>query len=61
MHADANWSCVKSQNGNMADEYACLAADAGRDGPAFAREFFGEKRKRVPTLLHAPELVLTGV
>jgi hypothetical protein len=28
----------------MADEYVSLAEDAGRDGPAFAREFFGEKR-----------------
>lgn len=36
----------------MADEYACLAEDAGRDGPAFARAFFGE-RQRVPNLLLA--------
>lgn len=33
---------IKSQNGNMSDEYAALAGDAGRDGPAFAREYFGE-------------------
>ncbi|GAA5986594.1 hypothetical protein JCM10908_003817 [Rhodotorula pacifica] len=33
---------LQSQNGNMADEYTALADDAGRDGPAFAREYFGE-------------------
>ncbi|BGP54790.1 hypothetical protein JCM8202v2_002377 [Rhodotorula sphaerocarpa] len=27
----------------MSDEYAALAGDAGRDGPAFAREYFGER------------------
>ncbi|KAG0661517.1 hypothetical protein C6P46_003929 [Rhodotorula mucilaginosa] len=39
---DEQESATPSQNGNMADEYVSLAEDAGRDGPAFAREFFGE-------------------
>ncbi|GAA5869855.1 hypothetical protein JCM1840_007655 [Sporobolomyces johnsonii] len=33
---------LQSQNGNLADEYLPLLEDVGRDGPAWAREAFGE-------------------
>ncbi|BGO90725.1 hypothetical protein NBRC10512_000665 [Rhodotorula toruloides] len=33
---------LQSQNGNLAEEYAVLQKDVGTDGPAFAREVFGD-------------------
>ncbi|GAA5970605.1 hypothetical protein JCM21900_004800 [Sporobolomyces salmonicolor] len=33
---------LQSQNGNLADEYLPLLEDVGLDGPAWAREAFGE-------------------
>ncbi|BGO98541.1 hypothetical protein NBRC10513v2_002935 [Rhodotorula toruloides] len=33
---------LQSQNGNLAEEYAVLQDDVGTDGPAFAREVFGD-------------------
>ncbi|BGP39058.1 hypothetical protein JCM10449v2_002996 [Rhodotorula kratochvilovae] len=33
---------LQSQNGNLADEYEALQDDVGREGPAFAREVFGQ-------------------
>jgi len=33
---------LQSQNGNLADEYKPLLDDVGIEGPAWAREAFGE-------------------
>ncbi|BGP23844.1 phospholipase A2 [Rhodotorula toruloides] len=33
---------LQSQNGNLGEEYAILQEDVGTDGPAFAREVFGD-------------------
>lgn len=42
---------LQSQNGNLADEYKPLLDDVGIEGPAWAREAFGESLSQLLSVL----------